>query len=285
MYIVLEQTSGGTPDTIFGVPDLRNWAPWLVMALILVLYMRQQGSSEGKKTDNVSALITALSDVVKTVSAVKDQANATDAKVEENTSAVEVMSRGVDTQNEILKDILGDQKSANEWQRKLYAEIIAISGDQGAAITAVSETITKTVEGGQAQLMARIDNMPERIATRMTPTLTTQHAATLQAIKAAGKSVEELFVTITRENADLKETVILKDQQITSLTTRLNEAVVDHTELERLRKLVAPSDFAVIPTPDPDPKGGGGLPIPGGLIVLEGHGKPAVDDEKKDKVA
>ncbi len=208
----------------------------------------QQKVVESKAEDN-QTFINTFRDLTKIVMSQQDRMNKYD-------TTVDIMAKGIDKQNELLNGILGHQVTGNDFSKRVFEELIAISGDQGTAITAVGATINETVKGSEAQIMARLDGMPERVVSRLTPALATQHTQTLQTIATTGKSIEDLFRVVITENINLRDEVALKNDTITSLTTHYNDSEAARKELAlenaRLKGLSAPSDFETLP-PDPEP--------------------------------
>lgn len=245
--------------------SLKDLSPLALLALVVIAFLWYMASQNRKVQDKITDVqakvvdnnVTGNDAFIKAISSLTDIVQKQQTRLDKSDETIGLMSQGIDSQNAILKELLGDQKSANEWQRKLYAEIISISGDQGTAITTIGETITKQVEGTEATLMARLDSVPERVATRLTPTFDRLHTETLQGIKSAGKSIEDLFKSIIAENTNLRDEVEMKAQTITALNVQLsaaqNREVELSGELNRIKALTAPSDFATLDKPDPDP--------------------------------
>lgn len=199
LITILEQIGTLKELTEFGTA-VSQWAPWLVMAFILLVYMRQQGAAESKKTDNITELIKALGTIQKDSDDTQKAVAGLAERTEENTEVIEVFSQ---TQRDVKVVLETLDKSVTTLDKSMHSisdTYVQTTNDYTDGLKAFTERLLGRYDKSTVDIISQVQTVPQAVSDKLTP----QFDAHKLALDALTAQLQEQISKLTQEAIEAK---------------------------------------------------------------------------------
>jgi hypothetical protein len=214
------ETADGLSELTALIQTLGTWSPWLVMALILLLYMNQQGKSQERKNDNLGALITFVGKVqdksdeneasIKSLSAVNADVVKTNGDVVAAVNELKtVTSQGSDELRKALKETSENISKIAGNYVDTTRELSDIFDNTGKKIFGALDAMTTDIKGVPQQTLAGIVPMHDDLVKRLSEAFANAASQVFDGCIEENKRLTEENDLLKRKVAAVSQTGIL----------------------------------------------------------------------------
>lgn len=158
-----------------------QWSPWLVIAGILMYYMRQQGSNDKTRNENIKSLI-------ETIGVIKVDGDKTRTEMQEiaeetrqNTEVIQVFSQSNQGVQATLVKLDDTVQKFDKSMQIISDTYVQTTNDHNASVQAYGERLIGRMDVTKLDIIGKVDAVPAAVVDKLTPRLD-EHQTGLNAV-------------------------------------------------------------------------------------------------------